>query len=62
MRESPRPRHLISRRQLTMLRPLLRFSAGRQAYVLRGVGRYVGPVFQLAPDRPAAELTRHGLS
>lgn len=44
---------------LRLLRPLLRFSTARDAYVLRGVGRRVGPVLRedrrrhtLPIDRP----------
>jgi hypothetical protein len=29
------------------MRPLIRYSAMRDAYVLRGVGRHVGPVLRL---------------
>ena len=30
-----------------MLRPVVRFSYARDAYILRIVGRHVGPVYQL---------------
>jgi hypothetical protein len=40
-----------------MLRPLLRFSIGRDAYVLRGIGSRYGPVFVRRPphDRGGAQ-------
>jgi hypothetical protein len=34
-----------------LLRPVLRYSSSREAYVLRGVGREVGPVLRV--DRRA---------
>jgi hypothetical protein len=49
-RDVPRNRHQVNRVQLTMLRPLFRWSAGREAYVLRGIGAKRGPV--LIPSEP----------
>jgi len=49
MRVIRRPRKYIARHWLFMLRPLLRYSKSRNAYVLLGVGKSVGPV--LRPDR-----------
>jgi hypothetical protein len=48
-----RPRHYVARHWLLLVRPLLRYSRGRDAYVLRIVGGRYGPV--LRPDR---RLTR----
>jgi hypothetical protein len=48
-RATPRPRRYVPRLWLVLLRPLLRYSLTRDAYVLRGVGRSFGPV--LRPDR-----------
>jgi hypothetical protein len=49
MRTAKRPRRYVARRLLVLLSPLLRYSRSRDAYVLRVVGRRVGPV--LRPDR-----------
>jgi hypothetical protein len=54
-RTTPRPRKQVDPAVLRRLTPVVRYSAGRQAYVLRGVGRRFGPV--LVPRRephPAA--------
>jgi hypothetical protein len=48
-RSVARSRRYISRYRLLMLRPLLRYSVTREAFVLRVVGNSVGPV--LRPDR-----------
>jgi hypothetical protein len=42
----------VSPATLTVLKPVLRYSASRDAYVLRGVGNRVGPV--LRPRVPSA--------
>jgi len=47
MRTEPRPRHAVSDKRLRWLSPLLRYSASRDAYVLKGVGRSLGPVYTL---------------
>jgi hypothetical protein len=39
-----RPRHYVPRWALIALRPVLRYSYGRDAYILRGVGGRFGPV------------------
>lgn len=49
MPRSPRHRRYIGRRTLLFLRPFYRYSYARDAYVLRIVGRRMGPV--LAVDR-----------
>jgi hypothetical protein len=49
MRSVKRPRRYVPRYWLVILRPLLRFSLTRNAYVLRGIGRRAGPVMR--PDR-----------
>jgi hypothetical protein len=49
MRSASRPRRYVARHWLLILRPLLRYSATRDAYVLRLIGRSVGPV--LRPER-----------
>ncbi len=49
MRSTGRQRRYVARHWLLLARPLLRYSATRDAYVLRLVGRRAGPV--LRPDR-----------
>jgi hypothetical protein len=46
MRDSPRRRHYVSPFTLVLLRPVLRYSPSRAAYVLRGIGGRVGPVLR----------------
>jgi hypothetical protein len=53
MRTVRRPRHYVARHWLLLARPLFRYSAVRDAYVLRGVGRRTGPV--LREDRRHAQ-------
>lgn len=43
---APRRRRYVSPLLLTVLRPLLRYSYGRSAYVLRLVGESHGPVLR----------------
>lgn len=45
MRTTPRPRHHVNPVVLALLRPALRYSYTREAYVLRGIGNHRGPVF-----------------
>jgi hypothetical protein len=49
MRSTSRPRRYVARHWLLILRPVLRYSATRDAFVLRAFGSSVGPV--LRPDR-----------
>jgi hypothetical protein len=42
--KEPRNRRVVTRRVINALRPVLRFSKGRNAYVLRGIGNRYGPV------------------
>jgi hypothetical protein len=49
LRSARRPRRYAARHWLIVLRPLLRYSATRDAFVLRLVGSSFGPV--LRPDR-----------
>jgi hypothetical protein len=49
MRATARPRRYVGRHWLLLMSPLLRYSYGREAYVLRFVGNSVGPV--LRPNR-----------
>jgi hypothetical protein len=51
MRTVRRPRRYLARHWLVVLRPALRYSHTREAYVLRGVGNKLGPV--LRADRRA---------
>ena len=41
-----RPRRYIASQWMAMLRPFVRYSSSRNAYVLRGVGRQFGPVLR----------------
>ena len=62
MRTIQRPRHFLAQRWLVMLAPLFRYSYGRDAYVLRGVGDRWGPVLKrerrTARRRGAARANR----
>ena len=49
MRTAARPRRYMARHWLLLLRPVLRYSPTRDAFVLRFVGRSRGPV--LRPER-----------
>ncbi len=49
MRTAVRPRRYVRRHWLVLMRPALRHSLTRDAFVLRIVGSSVGPV--LRPDR-----------
>jgi hypothetical protein len=46
MRKTQRPRRYVSQRLLGLLVPLFRYSLTRDAYVLRLVGRRIGPVLR----------------
>jgi hypothetical protein len=46
MRAVKRPRRYVARHWLVLLRPLLRHSSARNAYVLRLVGSNYGPVLR----------------
>ena len=43
-RTTPRPRRQVDPTVIRRLTPVVRYSAGRQAYVLRGIGGRFGPV------------------
>jgi hypothetical protein len=47
MRTQQRPRRYVARYWLLLLKPVLRYSATRDAYVLRVVGRSAGPVLRV---------------
>jgi hypothetical protein len=47
MRSVARPRRYVAHHWLFILRPMLRYSATRDAYVLRAMGSSVGPVLRL---------------
>ena len=46
MERNPRQRHYVSRFTLALMRPVLRYSMARSAYVLRFVGETHGPVLR----------------
>lgn len=47
MRSARRPRRYIAKHWLLLLRPLFAYNVIRDAYVLRGVGRRLGPVLRI---------------
>jgi hypothetical protein len=47
MRTQQRPRRYVAPHWLLALKPALRYSATRDAYVLRGVGNSTGPVLRV---------------
>jgi hypothetical protein len=53
MRTSKRPRHYLAPHWMLLLRPVLRYSHTRKAYVLRGVGAAKGPVLRVDRRRGA---------
>jgi len=53
MRTVHRPRRYVGRHWITLMRPILRYSSARDAYVLRVVGREHGPVLRI--DRRRAQ-------
>lgn len=55
MARAQRPRHYVSRSALAVLRPLLRYSPTRDAYVLRLIGNARGPVFRRERRRAQRE-------
>ncbi len=57
MRTVHRPRHYVAKHWITLLSPVMRYSAARDAYVLRVVGRDVGPVLKV--DRRRTRM-QHG--
>jgi hypothetical protein len=50
-RHDLRTRRYVPPRWLTLVRPIFRYSRSRDAFVLRGVGRSIGPVLRV--DRRA---------
>jgi hypothetical protein len=44
---SQRPRRYVSRYWLVLLTPVLRYSATRDAFVLRAIGNSIGPVLRV---------------
>jgi hypothetical protein len=49
LRSAERPRRYVAQHWLLALKPVLRYSITRDAFVLRGIGGSMGPV--LRPDR-----------
>jgi hypothetical protein len=46
VRQHPRPRHTVNPALLRALTPFYRYDTLRKAYIMRGVGRWVGPVLR----------------
>ncbi len=57
MGKVPRTRRYVGRLTLLVLRPAFRYSAGREAYVLRGVGSHAGPVLRENRRRRQVPIT-----
>lgn len=57
MRETPRPRRRVSPAAIRLARPLFRYSAARDAYVLRVANGQYGPVLVDRSSEPALETT-----
>ncbi len=57
MRETPRPRRRVSTTTLRLSRPLFRYSAARDAYVLRLANGQYGPVLVDKSSGPELEAT-----
>jgi hypothetical protein len=47
MRTQQRPRRFVARHWLLVLKPVLRYSTTRDAYVLRAIGNSTGPVLRV---------------
>ncbi len=56
MVREPRPRHFVSRAVLLLVRPVFRYSASRDAYVLRLIGNTRGPVLRRERRREQREF------
>lgn len=52
MRSTPRTRRQVGPQTAKLLTPLFRYSYGRDAYVLRGIGNRLGPVLQVRREAP----------
>ncbi len=66
MRSAARRRRYVARPWILTLRPLLRYSATRDAYVLRAVGGSRGPVLRInrrsrRPPEPFTGAERRGI-
>jgi hypothetical protein len=58
MRTQQRPRRYVARHWLLLLKPVLRYSATRDAFVLRGIGKSAGPVLRV--DRRGRRQPSYG--
>jgi hypothetical protein len=47
MRNIRRQRRYVAKRWLVVLKPVLRYSHTREAFIIRGVGTSVGPVLRV---------------
>jgi hypothetical protein len=68
MRTQQRPRRYVAGHWLSLLKPVLRYSATRDAFVLRAIGNSSGPVLRVdrrrrgAPVYEGAERRRVGMA
>jgi hypothetical protein len=66
MRTQQRPRRYVAEHWLSLLKPVLRYSATRDAFVLRAIGNSSGPVLRVdrrhrrSPVYEGAERRRMG--
>jgi hypothetical protein len=60
MRTVKRPRRYVARHWMALLRPLLRYSFAREAYVLKGVGSSTGPVLRVDRRARGSRVARRG--
>jgi len=61
MRTAERPRHYVSSLELALVKPFFRYSATRDAYVLRGIGRKRGPVLKHGAPVAASQAAGNGI-
>jgi hypothetical protein len=57
MRTQQRPRRYVARHWLVALKPILRYSTTRDAFVLRALGNSLGPVLRV--DRRRGRLAEY---
>jgi hypothetical protein len=57
LRTVRRPRRYVGRHWLTLLAPAFSYNHSRDAYVMRGIGRHLGPVLR-ADRRASGEADR----
>jgi hypothetical protein len=61
MRSVGRPRRYVAEHWLLLLKPVLRYSTTRDAFVLRGIGNSRGPVLRLDRRKRQQQLSFEGI-